>query len=482
MRKCLSYRLLIPAIAIELHTLFATHLPADDWTQFRGSNGTAVASAKEKLPNDIGPTKNVLWRTDLPSGHSSPVIIGDHIFVTAVRQKTLLTIDLDRVTGDVQWEQKAPYEKLESIHRSGSYAQSSPCADGQHVVSFFGSCGLHCYDHSGTLLWKKSMGPFVNDFGVSSSPILVGNRIIVCLDHDAGSALMSLDLETGGVQWKTNRSTFSRNASTPILWQNQGRMQLVVAGTLRVVGYDLETGHEEWTVRGISRSVSCSPTVGDDGNLYIAGWAAGGDENEPIRIPSFEDVLEHRDSNANGTLEEDELESGAVLQRYTQIDLNKDGHLTAAEYNYFRGLLDEGRNLVISIGQGAKGDSTETHLRWKHPKLVPFCASPVWVNGLLFTIKDGGILQCLDSHSGKPTKQLRLDANDSYFASPVVGDGKIFLFDEQGRSSVVSAIHKFGVLSTSEFHEDVYATPAIVGGRIYVRTSKALYCFGLSPN
>lgn len=83
MRKFLSYRLLIPAIAIELHTLFATHLPADDWTQFRGSNGTAVASAKEKLPNDIGPTKNVLWRTDLPSGHSSPVIIGDHIFVTA---------------------------------------------------------------------------------------------------------------------------------------------------------------------------------------------------------------------------------------------------------------------------------------------------------------------------------------------------------------------------------------------------------------
>ena len=327
------------------------------------------------------------------------------------------------------------------------------------------------------------MGPFVNDFGASSSPLLIGDKIILCQDHDVDSFLMAFDKQSGDILWKTDRSEFPRNASTPVLWLNEGRPQLVVAATLRVVGYDLETGQEAWTVRGISRAVSCTPTVGDDGNLYLAGWAAGGDvggnEEERIRIESFDYVARLRDADKNGMLEEKELEKGAVLQRYSQIDRNKDGSVTKAEYEYFRSLLDEGKNLVISIKQGAKGEATETHVRWRHPKLVPFCASPLHVNGLVFTIKDGGILQCLNANTGKPTKQQRLEASDDYYASPVAGDGKVYLLDELGRLTVVSAADKFEVLHTADFKEDVYATPAIVDGRIYLRTAKALYCFGL---
>ena len=451
---------------------------AGDWPQFRGRLGTGVASTADKLPLEIGPEKHVVWRTELAPGHSSPAIVGNRIFATAVRDKRLFTICLDRETGKPQWEAEAEYEKLEAIHRIGSHAQSSPCADANCVISFFGSCGLHCYDHSGKLLWKRPMGPFVNDFGASSSPILIGNRIILCQDHDVGSFLMAIDKKSGEPLWKVDRSEFPRNASSPALWMNEGRPQVVIAATLRVIGYDLETGREAWTVRGISRSVSCTPSVGDDGHLYIAGWAAGGDENEPIRVEPFDDVAALRDADKSGTLEEQELEKGAVLQRYSQVDRNKDGHVTKAEYEQFRGLLDDGKNLVISIQQGAKGDATETHVRWKHPKLVPFCASPVFVNGLLFTIKDGGILQCLNTATGKPTKQLRLEASDDYYASPVAGDGKVYLFDEQGRLTVVSATDKFEVLHTAEFKEDVYSTPAILDGRIYVRTAKALYCFG----
>ena len=324
------------------------------------------------------------------------------------------------------------------------------------------------------------MGPFVNDFGASSSPIIVGNKVILCQDHDVGSFLMAFDKQSGKPLWETDRSEFPRNASSPVLWLNEGRPQIVVAATLRVVGYDLESGKEAWTVRGVSRAVSCTPSVGDDGHLYIAGWAAGGDENEPIRVEPFDDVASLRDADKNGTLEEKELEKGAVLQRYSQVDRNKDGRVTKAEYEYFRGLLDEGKNLIISIKQGAQGDATETHLRWKHPKLVPFCSSPVYVSGLLFTIKDGGILQCLNANTGKPTKQQRLEASDDYYASPVAGDGKIYLLNEQGQLTVVSATDKCEVLHTAEFKEDVYSTPAILDGRIYVRTAKALYCFGES--
>ena len=473
-----SHRLIVAGVcSVAFGT---TCLFAGDWAQFRGSSGTALAATNDKLPADIGPDKHVVWRTELPPGHSSPILVGNRIFVTAVRDKKLLTIGLDRATGKVQWEAEAPYEKLEAIHSIGSHAQSSPCADGERVYSFFGSCGLHCYDHSGKLLWKKPMGPFVNDFGASSSPLLVGDKLILCQDHDVDSFLMAIDKKSGDILWKTDRSEFPRNASSPALWLNEGRPQLVVAATLRVVGYDLNDGKEAWTVRGISRAVSCTPTVGDDGNLYLAGWAAGGDAGEPIRIEPFGDVVGLRDANKNGTLEEQELDKGAVLQRYSQIDRDKDGSVTKKEYEYFRGLLDEGKNLVISIKQGATGEATETHVRWRHPKLVPFCASPVHVNGLVFTVKDGGILQCLDAQTGKPTKQQRLEASGDYYASPVAGDGKVFLLDKHGRLTVISAADKFEVLHTAEFQEDTYATPAIVDGRIYLRTAKALYCFVLA--
>ena len=399
--------------------------------------------------------------------------------MTGIRDRKLLTIGLDRQTGKQQWESEASYERLESIHRIGSYSQSTPCADTDFVFSFFGSSGLYCHDHSGKLIWKKLMGPFVNDFGAASSPILVGERLILCQDHDLDSFLLCVDRRTGEPIWKTDRSEFLRNSCTPVLWNNEGRLQIVVAATLRVVGYDLETGKEAWTVRGISRTVVSSPTVGLDGNLYLAGWAAGGDEAERIRVEPFDDVVLLKDKDQNGTIEEAELSEGPVYQRYSQADRNKDGHLTRTEYELFRSLFDQGKNLLLSIKPGAVGDATETHVRWTYPKQVPFCASPLLFNGLLFTIKDGGILQCLNANTGKVAKPLRLEANGSYYASPVAGDGKVYLVDETGRLTVVSATDDLKLLHATEMKEDVYATPAIVDGRIYLRTANGLYCFGL---
>lgn len=482
---------LVALLAMVVVIQASSPLIAGDWTRFRGSLGNSLAATNEKLPTEIGPETNVIWRSELPPGHSSPAIVGNRIFVTGVRggekkdddngtvtKRELFTIALDRATGKIQWEAKAPYEKLEGIHAIGSHAQSSPCADADVVVSFFGSSGLYCYDHSGKQLWTLPMGPFSNDFGAGSSPMIVGDWIILCQDHDLDSFLMAIDKKTGKPIWKTDRSEFPRNYCSPILWDNAGQKQIVVAATLRVVGYDLATGKEAWTVRGISRMVSCSPTVGDDGHLYVAGWAAGGDDNERIGVDPYESVA-YKDKDKSGTLEASELQDGPIHQRFSQVDRNKDGKITPAEYEYFRGLFSEGKNLVISIKPGTKGDATESNVVWRHAKLVPFCASPLYIQGLLFTVKDGGILQCLDAKTGKSLKQLRLEASDSYYASPVAGDGKIYLVDEVGRLTVITATDKAEVLHTADFKEDVYATPAIVDGRIYLRTAKALYCFGL---
>jgi outer membrane protein assembly factor BamB len=458
---------------------FTVEVRASDWPQFRGPNCSGRAAGDERLPDRIGPNRNVLWKTALPPGHSSPVVAGDRVYLTAERDKKLFTVALDRKDGRVLWEVEAPARELEAIHGIGSHAQPSPAADGERVVSFFGSCGLFCYDPSGKLLWHRPLGPFKNDFGAGSSPILVGDRVILCQDHDQDSFLMALDKRTGATVWKTDRSDFLRGYCTPVIWESGGRKQIVVAGTLRVAGYDFESGKEIWTVRGIARTICMTPAVGDDGRLYVAGWSAGGDAGASIEPEPFDRVIERLDKNGNGKLEKAELTSGPMAERFTQVDLDKDGSITRQEYERFRGLFREGRNVVLAIRPGGKGDVSASHVAWKNTRQVPFCASPLHLEGLVYTVKDGGFLSCLDAKNGELVKRDRVPGQGNYYSSPVAGDGKIYLANQRGRLAVVRAGRDWRVLSNSDFEEDIYATPALADGRIYVRTAGHLYCFGL---
>ena len=455
---------------------------AESWPQFRGPNSAGTNSAgtaanADPQPTEIGPDTNVVWKVDLSPGHSSPIVHGNRIYLTAVRDKQLLTLGLDRATGKVLWEKETPHEMLEQIHGIGSYAQPSPATDGQRVVSFFGSSGLYCHDPQGKLLWKRPMGPFNNDFGAGSSPIMVADRIILCQDHDQNSFLMALDKRTGETIWKTDRSEFPRNYCTPVIWEVAGKKQIVVAATLRVVGYDFDTGRELWTVRGISRLVCVTPVVGNDGVLYVASWAGGGDAGERIQVGPFEEALAD-DANKDGLLAENELPKGPIKQRFTQVDRDKNGAITRDEYEFFRGLFDQSRNVIMAIKPGGTGDLTSSNVLWEHTKHVPFCASPLVYRGLLFTVKDGGILSSYDASSGKVLKQARLPATGEYYSSPVAGDGKLYLMNARGKLTVISAAGEWQVLHGADFGEDAYATPAIVDGKIYLRTTGHLYCFG----
>jgi outer membrane protein assembly factor BamB len=460
---------------------FATAV-AGDWTQFRGQNAAGHAVSSARLPIEIGPSSNVVWKTPLPPGHASPIISGGRIFLNAVRDEKLLVMCLGRATGKLLWETEVPHDRLEEIHRIGSLAQCTPAVDGERVVSFFGSAGLFCHDAEGKLLWQKLMGPFKNNFGAGSSPLIVDDRVILYQDHDTDSFLASIDKHTGETVWRIDRSEFPRNYSTPIIWTVDGKKQIVVAATLRVIGYDFETGKEIWTARGIARFVSATPVIGDDNTLYVAGWAAGGDDGGiKFSVPAFDDVVAMYDKNKNGTFEEEELpEDDPIRARFIQADRDKSGSLTREEYEFFRKLFQAGRNVTIAIKPGGQGDISETHVMWTYAKYVPFCASPVVVGDRLFSVNDHGIVSCLSVHTGKPSKQGRLEANGSYYSSPVAGDGKIYLLSEEGKLTVISDSGDWQVLHTADFGENAYATPAVVDGKIYLRTVSSLYCFGAS--
>ena len=467
------------ACALLFTVSLAAPVSAGDWPQFRGPNCSGRAAGDAPLPTEIGPAANVRWKTALPPGHSSPVVAGDRVYLTAERDRKLFTIALDRQDGRVAWEAEAPTGALEKVHKIGSHAQPSPATDGERVVSFFGSCGLFCYDRAGKLLWHRPLGPFKNDFGAGSSPVLVDDWVILSQDHDQDSFLIALDKRTGATVWKTDRSEFLRGYCTPVLWDAGGRRQVVVAGTLRVAGYDLATGKEVWTVRGIARTICMTPVIGDDGLLYVAGWSAGGDADARIRVEPFDSVIKRLDKNGNGKLEANELTTGPIAERFTQVDLDKDGSITREEYERFRGLFDRGQNVVLAIRPGGTGDVTDTHVAWKNTRQVPFCASPLYHGGHVFTVKDGGLFSCLDARDGKVLKSDRLPGHGNYYSSPVAGDGKVYLLSERGELTVVSAAADWRVLAASEFEEAAYATPALADGRIYLRTAGHLYCFGL---
>lgn len=469
----MSLRLAVAIVAVS----WASSALAADWPQFRGPNAAGI-SDDAKLPDKIGPEHHVVWKIPLPPGHSSPVVVGDRIYVTAVRDQQLVTMALNRATGKTLWQAVSSYKTLEKIHTIGSYAQSSPAADRGVVVSFFGSSGLTGYDREGRLLWSRPFGPFPNDFGAGSSPILRGDVVVLNQDHDNSSFLMALDKNSGTVLWRTDRSEFPRGYATPIVWEVNGATQIVVLGTLRAVGYDLTSGKEVWTVRGLARISNMTPVVGPDGVLYIAAWAPGADENDRIQAGPWTEAIRDHDRNKNGTLEDAELPDGALKQRFTQIDRDKDNHISKDEYESMRRIFADAQNIVVAIKPGGRGDITASHVLWSQKKQIPYIPSPLYYRGHLYMVKNGGIVNCLDAKTGKPAKQERVYGTGNHYASPVAGDGKIYLISERGDCSIIAAGADWQQIWKAKFNEQVYATPAIADGRIYVRTAKHLYCFG----
>ncbi len=426
----------------------------------------------------FGPQTNRLWSTALPPGHSSPVIWGDHLFLTGVEDKKLVTLALRRSTGKLLWSRSAPAEKLEAAHRISNPAAPTACTDGERVIVYFGSYGLLAYDFEGRELWRHPLPAPIVEFGASSSPILAGDRVIQLCDGDLNSFLLAVDKRTGRQVWKTPRPEHRRGFSTPFLWQNEGREEIIANGNIRVTSYHPENGQVLWSSRGLARVANASPAAGN-GLLFVGSWNIGGDAGDRIVVPAFVEFMAQQDKNRDGKLDKEEFPPGPFRDRFTQFDLDKDGAVTRAEYEGMAEQFVQAENALFAIRPGGSGNLSESHIVWKHTRSLPYIASPLHHQGRLYTVRSGGMVTCYDAKSGNVLfRDERLGATGDYYSSLLAAGDHIYAISQSGIATVFKAGAPLQVVARNEMGEGVMSTPAIVDGRIYLRTEKHLMCFG----
>lgn len=453
---------------------------ASGWHSFRGPNGTGVTSA-EGVPVEIGPEKNVVWKTPLPPGASSPVLAGDRIYITAAEKGELLTIAVDSGTGRILWRRALAQPRQETLHKLNSPASPTPVTDGESVWAFFGDFGLVSYGADGGERWRLPLGPFNNLHGMAASPVLVGEKLVLACDQDTDSFLLAVDKRSGRVLWKTPREAVVHGFSTPTVWQPVGReAQIIVPGSYVLTSYSAGSGAELWRARGLSWQIKTTAVIDGD-RVFVTGWAPGADPGQAKPIPDFQEAAKAADGNGDGKLANDELpQPWKHTGSWQAIDLDHDGFLDAREWGFYRARRSASNTtMAIRLDPAARGDITDTHVLWSHQRFVPQVPSPLAAGGLLFTIKDGGILTSMDAATGQIRKSARVPgAIDPYYASPVAADGKLYLVSEHGKVAVTTLTADWEVLAVNDLGEPAYATPAIQPGRLFLRTAAALYCFG----
>lgn len=457
--------------------LAALLVQAADWPRFRGPNGSGVADGKP-LPVDFGPDTNVIWEVSLPSGKSSPVLTADRVFVTGHENGELLTIAIDRSSGRVLWKRAAQDRRAEKMHRLNDEASPTPVTDGTNVYAFFGGYGLVAYGPSGDLLWNLPLGPFTNFHGMAASPILVDGKIVLVCDQDLDAYLIAVDPANGEILWKRSRPDFVHSFSTPIAYEAEGRgTEIIVPGSYRMTSYAPD-GREIWRVDGLTYQVK-SGAVLDGDRVYFNGWAPGGEPAVRLELPAFPEMQERFDANGDAELTKQEVPEAWRPGNWEMHDRNKNGTLNARDWAHYRARRVS-ENSCMAIRLGGSGDVTKSHLLWRFQKSLPDVSTPILYRGVLYLVRNGGIVTALEPATGRALKQGRLrDALDGFYASPVAGDGKVYMFSDAGKVVVLAAGADWEVLQTNDLAEDLYATPAVADGRLYVRTASRLYCFGL---
>jgi outer membrane protein assembly factor BamB len=462
--------------AMVLFLCVATTMVAQDggWNQFRGPNGSGVGTGAG-YPVEFGPGKNVVWKAALPYGQSSPVVVDGRVYVTASEGGKLLTISLDAKTGKEVWQRTIDRRHEHKLFPSNDAASPSPVADQTGVYVFFADFGLAAYNTDGTDRWRMPLGPFKNFYGMASSPILTRESVIQVLDQQSGSSMLALDRKTGRVKWTIERRGSTVGWATPMVYTPKGQPpQIVVLGTTRVDGYYLDTGEPLWFYRHSS--------MGGLGTVVAAGdtllWSTLS-TTEPW-IPTLESALKKYDKDGNGELSHAEFRDDPDLgAHFGWLDANEDHRLTAAEWNEARRMISTGDFGTVALRPGAaRGEIPAAGVVWRFRKNLPFVATPLVYEGVLYLVKDGGIITSLDPATGKVLKRGRtLEGLGEYYSSPVAAGGKLYLANSEGKITVVKAGAQWDVLRVNAMDDEVHATPALSEGRIYVRTRSALYCF-----
>jgi outer membrane protein assembly factor BamB len=417
----------------------------ENWPQFRGPGARGVADGAT-FPERWSVTENIAWKTDLPGrGWSSPVVWGKHIFLTTVvnrgvseppkkglyfggnRPQPSASVHewwvycLDVESGKVRWKEKvnegAP---ASAIHIKNSYASGTPVTDGERVYFYFGNVGVFTYNLDGKRVWSKPMEPHVTRYGwgTASSPALHGDRLYIVNDNEEQSFLLALDKRTGKELWCVARDEKS-NWSTPFIWKNNLRTEIITPGTGKVRAYDLD-GKELWSLQGMSGITIATPFAGD-GLLYITS----GYVRSPMR-PIY--------------------------------------------------AIRPGARGDISLAQG---QTSSQFIAWCQGLAAPYNPSTLLYRDKLYVLLDRGLLSAYDAKTGKPFFEREpILQGGGFTASPWAANGKFYCLNEDGVTFVFRAGDKFELLHANRLAGDDMgmATPAIAGNKLLLRTSARLYC------
>jgi outer membrane protein assembly factor BamB len=448
---------------------------ASQWSQFRGPNASG-RHPQAHPPIHFGPGTNLVFKTALPPGASSPSIWDNRIFLTASEGSRLITLCLDTQDGKTLWSHHAPGERLEEFQSSESNpATATPATDGENVVSYFGSRGVFCFDLNGKVRWHHPMEPLahVGGFGSGASPIIAGGLVLINRDAAVGSKLVALKLTTGEVAWETQRPELPSSYATPVLWDRGSEKEVVVAGSLQLRGYDLTSGEERWRVVG-TPPVACTTPVVGNGMLFYGGWANGKAE---ARMEPFDRLAADFDKDADGFISKSEFAHHPRFGNFfPTFDMNRDDRISREDWDGVQSFLTLGENCLFAVRPG-RGDLT-AKIAWKQTRGLPYVPSPLFHDNRIYLVKDGGLVSCFDASTGEPIYlQERVGPTGTYYSSPVVARDHVYIASVDGKITVFQAGPKPAVVGRADLGERLVATPAIVGDSIYYRTQGHLWHF-----
>jgi outer membrane protein assembly factor BamB len=465
------------------------------WSRFRGPNGSGRL-AEAGLPEVLDPKLNLVWRTALPPGHSSPVLWQERVYLTALDGEQLCTYCLDARDGRVIWRRVAPRPRKDVLDGRNHPASPTPVVSDLGVFVFFPEYGMLGYDLMAEELWRVPLGPFVNDYGMGASPILAGGLVLLACDQARDSYFVALDSKTGTERWRVARPEARSGHCTPIVSYGADTADGTPQGTVYLPGsfyltaYDLASGAKRWAAPGLSFEMKSVPIL-VEGRILINGY--GSPLNQPgnqITVPPFAEVVATNDADADGRISEREMPQNRATSWFPTIDLDRDTKLDADEWVFLQRALASQNGLLAFPAHATEPTSdSESSLAplWAYRRPVPQLPSLLYDGKeVVYMLADsGGLLTVIDPRDGTAHTTVRIAAAiDTYYASPVMSKDRVYVVSEHGLTCVLptwQASPALEPLSVIDLGENVYATPALAPGRVYLRTTAALYCFGQRP-
>ena len=445
---------------------------ADDWGRFRGPNGSGIATQLD-LPDTFSLSENLLWKIESGQGNSSVVGADNLLFVSSFTATDRVLSCYDLESGELRWQKNHPKRRTETATPPNSPATCSPVCNENLVAVHFPDTGVMVYDHAGNLRWEKDIGPFYSMHGISSSPILVDDKLVLVIDQLQASYAIALELDSGKEAWRADRLLgVTGGYSSPLLYPFHTKQLILSAAPGELVGYHAETGERAFTTLGVANAPVGQPVIVGD-RLYYS-------EPPGERIPM--EALGPADKNKDGVIELEEVKNSVGAYRLIErIDSgfgNNDGKVNQEEWDAsFGTFLNRGGLCCIKLNE--EDGKIEGEVAWKYSKATPYISSVVVVENTVYIVNDGGVLVSLDAATGKVQKQGRLtEATGDYYASPIASGSRLVLASREGKVSLVQHGPEWEVLNTVDFEEPIVATPTICQGKLLIRSGKFLYCLG----